>query len=207
MPQRLVFPATARNRDPILAELRRLLPPEPRVVEIASGSGEHAVYFNAALGGVWQPTDPDPAHRASIDAWRALPAPEGAQVLPALDVDVLRDAHALPGAPFHAVFCANMIHIAPWEATPGLGRFAARQLDAGGLLVLYGPFVIVGEHTAPSNEAFDQSLKARNPDWGVRDLGAVIAAMPAFEFVERVAMPANNQTVVLRRRADPPGPA
>lgn len=192
-------PAVARNRDPILAVLRRVLPAQGLVLQIAEGSGEHAVHFAAALPDLnWQPTDRDAAALNSIAAWRAqagLP-----NLLAPLELDVTSQSWRVARA--DAVLCINMIHIAPWRAIEGLMTGAARVVPTGGVLFLYGPYKLDGSHTAPSNEAFDADLRARNPEWGVRDLDDVrsLAAQHGFEFVERVAMPANNLSVVFRRR-------
>jgi len=192
-------PATARNRDPILEVLRGVLPPGGLVLEIASGSGEHAVHFAAALPGLtFQPSDPDAAARASIDAWVAETGLAG--IRPALALDA-----GAPGWPVEradAVLCINMIHISPWSATEGLLRGAAAILPAGAPLVLYGPYRRGGAHTAPSNAAFDADLRARNPEWGVRDLEEVagLAAREGFGPPAVTAMPANNLVVVFRRR-------
>jgi SAM-dependent methyltransferase len=192
-------PAVARNRDPILQVLRRVLPAHGLVLEIASGTGEHAVHFARALPGiVWQPTDPDAAALRSIAAWReqaGLP-----NLRPPLEFDVT--ANTWPVERADAVVCINMIHISPWRSAEGLVAGAGRVLGPGGVLFLYGPYKEDGRHTAPSNEAFDADLRARNPEWGVRDLGDVIAlaASHGLDFAERVAMPANNLSVVFRRR-------
>lgn len=189
-------PAAARNREPILDVLRAHLPASGTALEIASGSGEHAVAFAAAFPKlVWQPSDPDPANRASIAAWIAA---EGTpNLLPPIDLDATADIWPLATA--DAVVCINMIHIAPWAACLGLLRGAARLLAPGGLLYLYGPFKRDGMHTAPSNEAFDESLRARDPAWGVRDLGEVCQAAEGFALAATVAMPANNLSVLFRR--------
>ncbi|QCO15273.1 DUF938 domain-containing protein [Azospirillum brasilense] len=190
-------PATERNRAPILEVLRRVLPPQGLVLEVASGTGQHAVAFAAALPAVtWQPSDPDPGLRDSVRSWAATAA------LPNLRDPLDLDA-AAPDWPVEAadaVVCINMIHIAPWEAALGLFAGAARLLPMGGPLLLYGPFTRGGRHSAPSNAAFDADLKARNPAWGVRDLDAVEGAAAGFALAEVVEMPANNLTVVLRRR-------
>jgi hypothetical protein len=188
-------PATERNREPILAVLDRVLPEQGLVLEIAAGSGEHATYFAPRLPGViWLPSDRDPAALDSIVAWEAELASPNLRAPLLLDVT----AQTWPISAADAIFCANMIHIAPWEATLGLVRGAGRILAAGGLLVLYGPFMIDHRHTAPSNAAFDESLRSRDPAWGVRDLGDVVIAARAqgLELLEKVAMPANNFTVV-----------
>jgi SAM-dependent methyltransferase len=189
-------PAAARNREPILDVLRAHLPASGTALEIASGSGEHAVAFAAAFPTlVWQPSDPDPANRASIAAWIA--AAGTPNLLPPIDLDAT--AEIWPLATADAVVCINMIHIAPWAACLGLLRGAARLLAPGGLLYLYGPFKRDGAHTAPSNAAFDESLRARDPAWGVRDLGEVIEAAEGFAPPAVVAMPANNLSVLFRR--------
>jgi len=196
--QRRVSPAAERNRDPILAVLRRVLPPSGLVLEIASGTGQHAVHFAAALPGiVWQPSDPDQGCRASVAAWSA--DARLANLRPPLDLDVARDDWPLAQA--DAIVCINMIHVAPWSATPGLLRGAARLLDAGAPLVLHGPFIRAGRPTAPGNLAFDAELRARDPDWGVRSLEAVAEAAAAhgFRLAEPVEMPANNLTAIFRR--------
>lgn len=190
-------PSCARNRDPILSVLRGVLPPRGLVLEVAAGSGEHARYFSDALPALaWQPTDPSEAARASIDAWR-----EGAvgDLRPALRMDV----HELPWpvTAADAVVCINMIHIAPWSATRALFRGAGRLLRAGELVYLYGPFRFGGQLTAPSNEAFDASLRERDPLWGVRDLDDVsaVAAGEGFARDEVTPMPANNHSIVFRK--------
>lgn len=191
-------PATQRNREPLLAVLRRVLPAAGTVLEVASGSGEHAVYFAAEFPSLtWQPSDPDPAALASIAAWTAHAGV--ANVLPPLVLDAAADPW--PAVVADAVLCVNMVHIAPWEACEGLLRGAARALPAGGALVMYGPYRVNGAHTAPSNAAFDADLRARDARWGVRDLEAVVEAarVQGFAHVETVAMPANNLTVVYRR--------
>jgi len=196
---RLSAPAVARNRDPILAVLRRVLPPQGLVFEIASGTGEHAAYFAAALPQLrWQPSDPDAAARASISAHRAVAGRPN--LLPPLDLDAAADTW--PAARADAVVCINMIHIAPWSAALGLVAGAARVLSRGGVLYLYGPFKEGGRHTAPSNEAFDADLRARNAEWGVRDLDevAALALQHGLDLVETIAMPANNRSVVFWRR-------
>ena len=191
-------PSTARNREPILDVLRRHLPTRGLVLEVASGAGEHAVHFARAFPDlVFQPSDPDADARASIDAWLAA---EGlANVRPSIALDAASEAWPITEA--DAVLCINMIHIAPWEATVGLVRGAAKVLGGGGVLYLYGPYRRDGAHTAPSNEAFDQSLRARNPEWGVRDLEAVAALAESHGFAPPMVeeMPANNLSLVFRR--------
>jgi SAM-dependent methyltransferase len=192
------WPAAERNRDPILDVLRRVLPAQGTVLEIASGSGQHAAYFSAALPNLqWQPTEANHALHASIAAWCA----ELSNVLPVIALDVLADPWPLPLARYDAVFNANMIHIAPFEVCHALLRGVAAHLVPGGRFVLYGPFKIGGQHTAESNAAFDRKLRSENPSWGVRDLEQVsaLAAERGLRFVERVQMPANNQLLIFER--------
>jgi SAM-dependent methyltransferase len=189
-------PSALRNREPILDVLRRMLPPHGTVLEIASGTGQHTAFFAAAFPGLtFQPSDLDPEARASIAAWGAPLQ----NVRPPLAIDVTAERWKITRA--DAVLCINMIHIAPWEACEGLMRGVAHLLPPGGILYLYGPYRLDGRHTAPSNAAFDQSLRMQNPAWGVRDLEAVVAEADRHGLVllERVPMPANNQSVVLRR--------
>jgi SAM-dependent methyltransferase len=192
------WPAAERNRDPILEVLRRVLPARGTVLEIASGSGQHAAYFSAALPQLsWQPSEANRAMHASIAAWTA----ERSNVLPVIALDVLAEPWSLPLARYDAVFNANMIHIAPFEVCRALLRGVAALLTPGGRFVLYGPFKIGGEHTAESNAAFDRKLRGENPSWGVRDLEEVsaLAAERGLRLLERVAMPANNQTLIFER--------
>jgi hypothetical protein len=195
---RLDFPATRRNRDPILEVLRRVLVGREHVLELASGSGQHAAYFSAALPeSRWTPTDPEPEHRASISAWCA----DHPNVADPLDLDVGVVPWAVP-ASVDAIVCANLIHIAPWEICLALLQGASVVLSPEQPLVLYGPFAQGGHHSAPSNAAFDQSLKDRDSRWGVRDLDVVRerAAEHGLHLEEQVEMPANNLSVVFRRR-------
>lgn len=198
-------PATERNREPILAILREALPARGTVLEVASGTGEHVIHFARALPGlVWQPSDPDPSALASIRAWAE------AAKLPSLRPPLLLDAAApdWPVAGADAILCINMVHISPWEATVGLMRGAARLLAEGAPLFLYGPYRRAGLPTAPSNEAFDASLKARDPRWGLRELEAVAALAGEYGFAldNVVEMPANNLSLLLRRRAQGAAP-
>ena len=193
-------PATLRNRDAILAVLQRQLPARGLVLELASGSGEHAVHFAARLPDLdFQPSDPDAASRASIDAWRQSAGL--ANLRPALAIDAASAHWPIEAA--DAVLCINMIHIAPWSAARGLIAGAARILSKGGLLYLYGPFSRDGRHTAPSNEAFDRDLRARDPAWGVRAIEAVAALAAAARFSAPLVeeMPANNLSLSIRRLA------
>jgi hypothetical protein len=193
-------PATHRNREPILAVLRRELPQAGgRLLEVASGSGEHAVFMAPQLPGwEWQTSDADPAARASIMAWAEA---EGIHLPTPLAIDAM-DAGTWPPGRFQAILCINMIHIAPWEATVGLFGAADRLLPAAAPLILYGPYMRGGRHTAESNAAFDADLRARDPRWGVRDLGDVekLAANHGFGPAIVHEMPANNLTVIFRKR-------
>jgi hypothetical protein len=193
-------PAAERNKEPILTVLRRVLPPAGLVLEIGSGTGQHVFHFARALPQLtWQPSDPAPACRESIHAWTADSALPNVREVVALDVH----KQPWPIAQADAVVSINMIHVAPWSATPGLIAGAENVLPDGGLLFLYGPYRRFGQHTAPSNEAFDAQLRAQNPAWGVRDLEAVAeqAGNAGFELIETAAMPANNFSVVFRKRA------
>lgn len=197
-PFRLHSPAAERNQGPIAAVLQRVLPAQGLALEIASGSGQHAAHFAAALPGwQWQPSDGDAAALPSIHAWcQGLP-----NVLPPLHLDVL--APVWPGAPdaADAVYCANMLHISPWPTCAALMQGTARHLAPQGLLLLYGPYRVEGEALAPSNQAFDVDLRQRNPAWGLRALHEVLAEARAvgLQLRERVAMPANNLLLVLAR--------
>jgi hypothetical protein len=210
MDERLFSPSTERNRAPIAAVLRRWLPAAGTVLEIASGTGEHVSHFAAEFPKlVFQPSDPGARERASVAAWTA--ATGATNVLPPLALDVAAPGwEGDPGipVPIAAILCINMIHISPWAATLGLMRGAGRLLASGGVLYLYGAYRREGRHTAPSNAAFDASLRRQNPDWGLRDLEVVIAEAEArgFALADVVEMPANNLSVVLRRHADVSAP-
>jgi hypothetical protein len=194
-------PSTARNREPILRVLQPRLPERGLVLEIAAGAGEHAVFCAAALPHLdWRPTDADPEALASIAAWREHAGL--ANLLPPLRLDASAPVDGWPVREADAVVSINMIHISPWASTEGLMAGAGRLLPAGGQLFLYGPFVEPDVPTAPSNLAFDESLRMRNPAWGVRHLDkvAAIAAAHDLALLERIAMPANNLTLVFRKR-------
>lgn len=191
-------PAAERNRGPLLAALKRLLPERGIALEIASGTGQHAAHFAAALPGWdWQPTDADPQALASIGA-----SCEGlSNVRPPLQLDVLREPWlGVPGE-VDLIFCANLLHISPWPTCAALMCGAARHLAPGGLLLIYGPFVVEGVPTAPSNVAFDADLRRRNAAWGLRRLDDVIRQADAVGIAlsDRVAMPVNNALLVLSR--------
>lgn len=195
----LSSPATARNREPIRQVLVRRLAPGARILEIASGAGEHAAYFARAMPQVeWRPSDREPEALASIAAWRA------AAGLPNLAAPVALDAAvpaSWPNEPVDAVVCINMIHIAPWAAAEGLMAGAGRLLPPTGQLILYGPFLEDDVTTARSNLAFDESLKARDSAWGLRNLASVAALASAngLRLAERIEMPANNLVVVFEK--------
>lgn len=197
--ERLSAPATQRNREPILAVLRAELPPSGTVLELASGTGEHAVHFAQALPGLtWQPSDPSPQARRSIAAWIASAGL--ANLLPPLDLDA--SGADWPVERADALVCINMIHISPWEATEGLMRGAGRLLGPGAPLVLYGPFRRADRPLDPSNAAFDRDLRGRDPRWGLRTLEEV-ARCAESRGLRQIAvheMPANNLTVVFRKR-------
>ena len=196
--RRRFAPAAMRNRDPIADILLPRLAPGARILEIGSGTGEHAVHMAALrLDTKWQPSDPDPACRESIAAWTAHTGLTN--VAPPLDLDVRR--RPWPAGPADFVLCCNLVHIAPWDCTIALAEGAGRLLGAAGGLLLYGPFRRGGGHTAPSNAAFDAALRRQDPDWGVRDLEDVtaLAGDNGLEFVEAVPMPANNFCAIFER--------
>ena len=195
---RIVSPSAERNKQPIAEILMRVLPTRGDVLEISSGTGQHVVHFAQAMPHIrWQPTEKDADSLASIAKWLANAR------LPNVDAATHLDVHdeSWPIARVAAVVCINMIHIAPPSATEALLRGAANALLPGGILFLYGPYRREGRHTSPGNEAFDKSLKASNPQWGVRDLEHVVdlAASAGFELQEICDMPANNLSVVFRR--------
>jgi len=195
---RLFAPATQRNRDAILEVLRGVLPRTGLVLEIASGSGEHAIHFAREMPGLaFQPSDPSAKAVTSIAAWTQAAGVEN--VRPPLLLDAM--AESWPVAAADAILCINMIHIAPWSATEGLIRHAARLLAPGAALYLYGPYRRPGRALEPGNAAFDDSLRRRNPDWGLRDLDAVATLAQAAGFGEAavVEMPANNLSVIFRK--------
>jgi hypothetical protein len=194
---RLESPAAERNKEPILEVLRRALPAAGSVLEIASGSGQHVMHFARALPQLtWQPSDADPQARASVAAWSA--AERLPNVRAPLDLDVR--ARPWPLAACDAIVCINMIHISPWAATEALFAGASDILPQG-VVYLYGPYRVNGAHTAPSNAAFDRSLRAQDAAWGVRDLADVVAVARSqgFALVETIPMPANNLSVVFSR--------
>jgi len=196
-------PAAQRNAADIVARLSAHLPVSARVLEIASGSGQHAVAAATALPGLtWQPSDPSPEARASIDLW--VSELGLGQIGRSLDLDMLRPetwemAGTVPR--YDAMVCINMVHISPWSATQGLMQLAEQTLPLGGILYLYGPYREAETPLAPSNAAFDESLKSRNPDWGLRDRAKVetLAQSHGLRLTLRVPMPANNLSLIFRR--------
>ncbi|MGB3614338.1 MAG: DUF938 domain-containing protein [Elainellaceae cyanobacterium] len=199
-------PATERNRDPILAVLKRVLPPSGTVLEISSGTGQHAAYFAPRLSPRhWLPSDYSTEALSSIEAWRHHQPAD--TLYPPIRLDAQAPTWPVEGSgapqssPITAIVNINMLHISPWTAGLGLLAGAGRILPLEGVLYLYGPFR-VDDTLVPSNAAFDLTLRQRNPTWGVRDLEAVVAAAEAqgFVFTERVSMPANNLSLVFRKR-------
>ena len=191
-------PAAERNKQPLAEVLGAVLPPSGLVLEIASGTGQHAEHFARTLSSLrWQPSDPD------VEMLPSLAARVQRAGLPNLEPPLRFDVH--DAAPVlgevAAIVCINMIHIAPWSACEALLRHASALLSLDAPLVLYGPFMRDGVHTAPSNAAFDASLRARNAAWGVRDVSDVdgLARLHGFTLQVTIAMPANNLSVVWRR--------
>jgi len=194
-------PAADRNKAPILEVLTRVLPGPAAVLEIASGSGQHAEHFAAARPDWdWQPTEADAAALASIAARTAALA----NVRPPLMLDVLAPRWSDSLGHFDGLYCANMLHISEWQTCAALMRGAARHLGPGGAIVLYGPYLVDGEPTAAGNVAFDADLRRRNPAWGVRRLADVSAEAEraGMALEQRVDMPANNLLLVFRRPLD-----
>ena len=191
-------PAASRNSAPIAEVLRKELPQSGRVLEIASGSGEHAIYFAREFPDIsWHPSDIDAAALASIDAYAQESGLDNLK--PAIAVDASQGA--VPPGKADAVVCINMVHISPWRASEGLMTNAAKVLGEGAPLILYGPYLEDGVETAPSNLAFDRSLKSRNPEWGLRRVSEIdaLAQSQGLTRTARYAMPANNLMLVYRR--------
>ena len=202
MDARQYAPATQRNREPILAILSQVLLPGSNILEVASGTGEHAVYFASELESCrWIPSDTNLASLESILAWK------NANLVKNLDLPLLIDVtqnnwqQQVADRNINVIVNINMIHISPWLACLGLMEGAGRILPPGGLLYLYGPYKRNGEHTAPSNASFDRSLRDRNSLWGVRDLEAVIEAAAAqnLRLQQVIDLPANNLSVIFSR--------
>jgi SAM-dependent methyltransferase len=202
--QRMFSPSVARNSAPILAVLQRVLPVRGLVLEIGCGSGEHAVYFAGAMPKLsWQPSDPDSSSRASTAGWIEFSGLTN--VLPPLDIDVCATAWGEElSAQFDAIVSLNMVHIAPWAASLGLFAGAGALLRRGGVLFLYGPFMRDGLHNAPSNAAFDASLKAQNPTWRVRDISDLerVGKASGVDLRETIEMPASNTSLVFIKTVD-----
>lgn len=197
-------PAAERNKQPILDVLRGVLPAQGTALEIASGTGQHVAWFAATLPGwSWQPTDADEGALSAIAAWTSEAGL--ANVRPPLLLDVMAPQWPSQGppfaAPFDAIYCANMLHIAPWGTCAALMRGSARHLAPAGVLVTYGPYLEDGVPTAPGNVAFDLSLRARNPAWGIRRVEDVSreAQRVGLALRERHGMPANNLLLVFAR--------
>ncbi|YAI82629.1 MAG: DUF938 domain-containing protein [cyanobacterium endosymbiont of Rhopalodia sterrenbergii] len=195
-------PATQRNRDYIFETLVSVLPPKGNLLEIASGTGEHAVYFASKLKNYqWIPSEPDVMRQKSIDAWRKFYRSPNCQS--SLNIDVLNPTWTkkLKNLKIIAIVNINMIHISPWEACLGLVKGAGNLLPSGGILYLYGPYKQGGKHTAPSNQLFDESLCLQNQAWGVRNLEDVIeiSQQQGLKFVKTVNMPANNLSVIFKK--------
>jgi len=202
--QKKYAPATERNRAPILAVLKENLPDHGTILEIASGCGQHALYFIENMPNhYWQPSDPDEESRNSISAWWW--DTQLNNILPPMNIDARDDIWPVENIemplPITAIVCINMIHISPWEAAIGLMKGAARILPEGGFLYLYGPYKIEGRHTAPSNALFDSDLRSRKAEWGIRDLGDItnIAKENGLNLVKTVPMPANNLSVIFKK--------
>jgi hypothetical protein len=196
--RRLHSPAATRNRQPILEVLQQALPERARILEVASGSGEHAVHLAGAMPGwEWQPSDSDPRALASIETWREQVGL--ANLRKPLELEVTGQ---WPPGPWDAIVAINLLHISPWAVTQALMDRAGAELGSRGVLYLYGAFRREGRHTAPSNAAFDADLRNRDPRWGIRDLEAVVAEAEHHGLsLERVVeMPANNLSVLLTRR-------
>ena len=197
--QKLSSPSALRNRDPIADLLRHVLPQSGTVLELASGSGEHVIHFASLFPNlVWQPSDPSPEARASIEHWVKTDAMPN--VLPPLDIDASSQTWPVKSA--DAMIAINMVHISPWPATQGLLKSAGLLLPAGGPLILYGPYRREGQPLVPSNVEFDASLRARNPSWGIRLLEDVesIAKQSGLALTSVTEMPANNLGVVFTRQ-------
>ncbi|GAB4543438.1 MAG: DUF938 domain-containing protein [Pleurocapsa sp.] len=204
MDARQFAPTTQRNREPILEVLKRVFPPTGDILEIASGTGEHGVFFAPHFAPrIWIPSDPNPLLRDSIIAWRKFTENVDNLNKPR-DIDANDEKWSIENEAvnINAIVNINMIHISPWTSCLGLMAGASRILSSGGILYLYGPFKRNGEHTAFSNVSFDESLRRQNSQWGVRDLEAVarIANSEGFTLEEVVSMPANNFSVIFKRQ-------
>lgn len=196
---RLFSPTAGRNKDPIGEAINEYIPKNANVLEIASGTGEHGAHMCGLRPDItWQPSDPNPESRASQNDWAQ---DCDGQMLASLEIETTKARWAYRLPEYDVIYCANMIHIAPWEAALGLVNGARTCLRNGGFFILYGPF-IEGEATAESNLEFDQNLKRRNPEWGVRNLDAVkhIFSEAGFTFTARIVMPKENRTLIFTKR-------
>ncbi len=203
MDKRQFSPACERNKDPILVVLKQHLPDQPHVLEVASGSGEHGHYFCQQLPHIiWQPSDIDPRYQESVVAWQKHQPLDN--FLPPLTLNMTDETwfNNVKNT-INSMFNANMAHISPWAATEGLFNGAGQVLNPNGKLFLYGPFKIEGQHTAPSNSEFDKSLKARNPQWGIRNLEDItaLAKQNGLVIEQKIAMPANNFMLIFRHKS------
>ncbi len=196
-------PATQRNREPILEVLLRVVPSSGDILEIASGTGEHCIFFAPAFSPrQWIPSDPNPIARDSIEGWRKESLINNVHA--PLNINAENNSWEIEQENLNitTIVNINMIHISPWLACLGLMKGAHRILPSEGILYLYGPYKQEGKHTAVSNESFDQSLRSKNPEWGVRNLQDVIKAAEdqGFIFQEKVEMPANNLSVIFKKK-------
>ena len=196
--ERLVFPAADRNQSAIFKVLKPRLTSVKRALEVASGSGQHVAYFASRCPHVtWQPSDIDRKHRQSIIAWTKGMS----NVLSPINLDATAATWSIIPS-VDMIFCANMIHIAPWNASLGLLAHSSELLAVGGYLAIYGPFMEDGLHNAPSNAQFDIDLKTRDPNWGIRDLTQIkkIAQKHGLKLEDKTSMPANNFTLFFRKQ-------
>ena len=204
MDKRQFSPACERNKDPILVVLKQHVPDQPHILEIASGTGEHGHYFCQQLPHIiWQPSDIDPRYQDSVVAWQHHQPLNN--FLPPITLDMTDSKwSSIPKNTINTMFNANMAHISPWAATVGMFQGADQILAPNGQLFIYGPFMIDGQHTAPSNSEFDANLKARNPHWGIRALEDLIALGEenSLAFEEKISMPANNFILIFRHKSD-----
>lgn len=196
----LHFPATSRNRDAITAVLEQYLPTSGTVLEIGSGSGEHIVHFAQRFPSlIWQPSDLNQQNIGSITAWMKTVEKLCSNLRAPLLIDAVDTDLIIPTV--DAIICINVIHISPWNATEGLMNMAAKLLPTGGMLYLYGPYLVDGISTAPSNVAFDQQLKVQNKHWGIRNMTDVVVEAERYRlsFIKKIKMPANNLSLIFRK--------
>ena len=192
-------PATERNRQPILEVLQKVIPKEGNILEIASGTGEHACFFAPYFSPrQWIPSDPDRLLRLSIEAWRQDCKSDNLQIPLDINVTLPDWDEKIDHSAIAVIIAINLIHISPWSACQGLMKGVGKILHSGGILYLYGPYKQKGKHTAPSNEAFDQSLQFRNPEWGVRNLEDVVELAEKYQLNlhKIIPMPANNLSLI-----------